>query len=301
MIYAAKNKVIDARFGDKKVLKMMLGDVNMYTTEFPVTCDLENVTSDAPVSVLYGNPLSVTLTGNVKETSVVILMGGNDITSTAYDHTTKTITIASVTGDVSVTAVGWPYDAQVEWLETDGNAYINTGVNIVGNTRFNIVMNIPVATESFWLFGGGTSSSTSPYSGQLGVQRGSSKFLWRYGASVINGPNVNTKAKNITFDNKSPSASRTCMIGGSGYVASSQSFSTTNKIVIFGWNENGSVTGSHQGVKLVSAKLYVSNTTLARDYIPVKKDNVGYLYDKVSDTLFGNANSIGAFTYGNDV
>jgi hypothetical protein len=41
--------------------------------------------------------------------------------------------------------------------------------------------------------------------------------------------------------------------------------------------------------------------TPVRDYIPVRKNGVGYLYDKVSGNLFGNVALNSAFTYGNDV
>ena len=40
--------------------------------------------------------------------------------------------------------------------------------------------------------------------------------------------------------------------------------------------------------------------TLVRDYIPVKKNNIGYLFDKVSGQLFGNAGG-GSFVCGPDL
>lgn len=49
-----------------------------------------------------------------------------------------------------------------------------------------------------------------------------------------------------------------------------------------------------------SAKIY-SGSTLVRDFIPVRKNGVGYLWDKVTEQLFGNANDSGAFSYGSDV
>ena len=64
-------------------------------------------------------------------------------------------------------------------------------------------------------------------------------------------------------------------------------------------NNNGSPRASQSGIRFYWAKIY-SGGTLVRDFIPVRKNGVGYLYDKVSGTLFGNAGS-GSFTYGNDV
>ena len=50
----------------------------------------------------------------------------------------------------------------------------------------------------------------------------------------------------------------------------------------------------------MSCKL-IKNGVTVRDFIPVRKDGIGYMYDKVSGELFGNENSSGAFTYGNDI
>ena len=51
--------------------------------------------------------------------------------------------------------------------------------------------------------------------------------------------------------------------------------------------------------KVFSAKVYV-NDELVFDGIPVRKDGVGYLYDKVSGLLFGNEGT-GSFVIGNDI
>ena len=39
---------------------------------------------------------------------------------------------------------------------------------------------------------------------------------------------------------------------------------------------------------------------IVRDFIPVRKDNVGYMYDEVSGLLFGNSGT-GEFAYGPDL
>lgn len=54
----------------------------------------------------------------------------------------------------------------------------------------------------------------------------------------------------------------------------------------------------------INARLYSctikEGDTLLRNFIPVRKDGVGYLYDKVSGELFGNAGT-GDFILGPDV
>ena len=67
---------------------------------------LSHVTSDfEDVSVEAGEALEINLTAESTYTieTVIVLMGGEDITATAYEA--GTVTIASVTGDVVVTAV----------------------------------------------------------------------------------------------------------------------------------------------------------------------------------------------------
>ena len=53
--------------------------------------------------------------------------------------------------------------------------------------------------------------------------------------------------------------------------------------------------------KIYSAKLY-DNGTLVRDFIPVRRHSDGAIgmYDKVTDTFFGNAGT-GTFIAGNDI
>ena len=73
-----------------------------------ITNSLSHVSnSNAAVSVEDGAAYTATLTADIGYTmgSVVIKMGGTDITSTVYTASTGVISIASVTGDVTITAV----------------------------------------------------------------------------------------------------------------------------------------------------------------------------------------------------
>ena len=67
-------------------------------------------------------------------------------------------------------------------------------------------------------------------------------------------------------------------------------------------NNAGTPTSITNGIPIKWKKVKMYNgSTLVRDYIPVRKNGVGYLYDKVSGQLYGNAAGSGSFTYGNDV
>lgn len=76
-------------------------------TSYVVQQSLLNVTSTfTGTSVVSGDSLTATLSADSGYTlaSVVVTMGGVDITATAYDDTTDTVSITSVTGNVIITA-----------------------------------------------------------------------------------------------------------------------------------------------------------------------------------------------------
>ena len=76
-----------------------------------VTNSLSHVTtSNAATSATVGGTYSAVLTPDENYTmdNVIILMGGEDVTSTAYTSGTKTIAIANVTGNIIVSATATP-------------------------------------------------------------------------------------------------------------------------------------------------------------------------------------------------
>lgn len=78
-------------------------------TTYSVTQDLTNVTSTFEGSTVEAEAsLNATLTADsgYEIASVEVTMGGTDITETAYTAATGAIAIASVTGDVVITAIG---------------------------------------------------------------------------------------------------------------------------------------------------------------------------------------------------
>ena len=98
------------------------------TTYYTVVNSLENVeNSNTAESVAEGSTYIATLTGTGDHSisSVVITMGGVDITETAWDEAISGITIATVTGDIIITATG--RIIRTETLEIVGvTSYPNT-------------------------------------------------------------------------------------------------------------------------------------------------------------------------------
>jgi hypothetical protein len=90
------------------------------------------------------------------------------------------------------------------------------------------------------------------------------------------------------------SAGRALTVNGTTYSATG---AYTNGLNVTLFRANPGYEGSF---KCYSFKIYdTDGTTLLRDFIPVRKNGVGYLYDRVSGELFGNAGT-GDFVLGPD-
>ena len=272
---------------------------------FFVTTSLTNITSNAPAQVEFGDVLQVTLTPSsgyaIDASSVVVTMGGVTLSGV---YSSGVVTINGVTGNVSITAEAaeiLPYDAEVEYLQSDGNAYIDTGVKITSSLRVDLNVTIlPTVPGNTPLFGGRVSSSSKNYSIYYYMDDNDG-WQWRYSATS----KIYRIANNMTkgdYHISNAAYVRTMVITGAyagSVTATSTSFTTDLNFFIFGANNNGAVGVRRSDFYIKNFKLY-DGSTLVRDYIAVRVGQVGYFYDKVSKNLFGNADGTGAFNFGND-
>ncbi len=107
----------DGRWKETRIFDTELAAVNWVkeqlnitdTATYTISQVLSHVTSDLSESVAdEGDSLEVTLsavTGYDIDT-VTVTMGGNDITASAWDSTTSKVTIAAITGNVTIRATG---------------------------------------------------------------------------------------------------------------------------------------------------------------------------------------------------
>jgi hypothetical protein len=195
------------------------------------------------------------------------------------------------------------YDAEVEYLSTDGTAYIDSGIKTTSDIR--TVAKFSVTSRP--------SNNCAVFGGRVGYNdRGNTlyyygnnsniKFGWRYGNEEQNTGNGSWTGD---YSISNLSAARTMVISGATsatLTASAASFSLEHNMYVFAMNNNGAVGGMNSAstaIKLKTIKFY-NGGTLVRDYIAVRKNGVGYLYDKVSGELFGNAAASGSFVVGPD-
>ena len=171
-------------------------------------------------------------------------------------------------GSVQVHGSSLPYDAEVEYLQSSGTQYIITAINGQKNQEVKMLINL----SSFNGFGA------------------------NYGLNLTSATlSMNTLQEIDLIDNGS---NRITIING----ATAQTRSATSQSHPFNiFNLGGAtpVSSFMSAGKIYWLKIW-NNGSLVRDFIPVRVEHTGYLYDKVSETLFGNAGT-GSFTLGSDV
>lgn len=190
---------------------------------------------------------------------------------------------------------GLPYDAEVEYLESTGTQYIDTGtvadVNCVQSIDAAFMESYSSSRAALVGAGNGGSAPSNRICAQYGEWTWwNGPFWYRSYVSVVAGE------------------FHQCTFGKNGFYIDGDikdahlSFSdVTGTSFLFGYNDQQ--TQSPAG--LVSARVrnyrfYASTNILVRDLIPVRVGNVGYMYDRVTRKLFGNMGS-GSFILGPDV
>ena len=203
-----------------------------------------------------------------------------------------------------------PYDAEVEYLESTGTQYVDTG----------IVLSVPSDTIYCKMMSTKTySGSTTPPEGQyafFGVLDGygtndfGARISWYagyYGIETNNRVIATTEGirTNAIYEKLTEwtlgANERKVVYNGSTITTSNvvtTSYTYSGSSWIFGANGTGTGGRGLLACRVWSYKLW-RNGTLLQDFQPVRKNGVGHLFDRVSGTLFGNAGT-GAFVIGPD-
>lgn len=193
-----------------------------------------------------------------------------------------------------------PYDAEVEYLQSSGTQWINTGV--VPNTatgcsiRFgryasSVTTYVPIGSRTsggndrWWINPNSTANGLAVFFGRGAAYQQN----WPHALDTMYTATMNFQGNGLfTFNAQS--------------VRAQGSLTGACPIWLFGANVSGSLSLSPSGIRIAYSKL-TQGSVIVRDYIPVRVGSgssaVGYMYDKVSGTLFGNAGT-GSFTIGPD-
>lgn len=185
-----------------------------------------------------------------------------------------------------------PYDAEVEYLESTGKSgfYINTGI---GRPSAFVSAEIQTKVQFTSTSGRQIAGATDDFYFGVNSNRWECSYNAYHGTADTN---VHDFAKSMSIANNRNYIN--VYVDGNSIWSNNLAYKASEfgvNIGIFNYSVN-STTGWQ--ARVFSEKIYV-NSELVFDGIPVRKDGVGYFYDKVSGRLFGN-NGTGIFIIGND-
>lgn len=185
-----------------------------------------------------------------------------------------------------------PYDAEIEYLESSGTQYINIP-NVIptnyDNTFETKITFLGYTTTDQWIawFNAYTNEQSNAYRIIRNTRSNNSVFVYNGTKAGGGGTNV-TVSIGTTYDIKIYPT----------YTLFNNN--RTNLTLTRGNQNTGSLRIFYNNVKLRYYNFkYTKGDSVILDLIPVRVGTVGYMYDKVSNQLFGNSGS-GSFVLGND-
>ena len=199
----------------------------------------------------------------------------------------------------------------VDYIETDGVAFINTG--ILGNDPRSAEIKFLPTLKAYQVILGttnGTDGNAKTYVlfgiGSAGTIVFSHYYNYSSGAPSIENSinNVTPFVAKVAF-RRSSQVLQVKQEGESSFTSfsktNSNTISTGNPMYLFA-NYSESLQGANEkcnsGSRIYYCKIYSDNTytTLVRDFAPCVYQGEYGMWDNVSDTFFGNAAGSGAFT-----
>ena len=190
-----------------------------------------------------------------------------------------------------------PFDAEIAYLESTGTQYVDTGIDGDSNTIAELTF---AMTDSSRL-DAGIFGARKAYRDDcfciLRVQASGGAFWMHYGDEGTSANYISTVIGNTT-DWHVARLAKSWSIDNSSGTAGNYTFTTPTTLKLFAADMSAS-SRWYAKCRVSLLRIY-SNGVLVRDFIPVRKGTVGYLYDRVSGKLFGNAGT-GDFVIGPDI
>ena len=169
-----------------------------------------------------------------------------------------------------------PY-TEIEYIESDGTKYIDTGFTANQNTRVILDFEMQDRSTSSGIIG-----CKFDYSRMFSLRVTSSgnTFTTDYGSSYAKNININANGRFLVDKNKG----NVTVDGSLKIQQTSDDFTTLSPILIFAMYSSGGKLYGCLG-KIYSCKIY-DNDVLVRDYIPVTWNSGEHgMYDKVNNTF----------------
>lgn len=277
-------------------------DSSSYTTsDGSVTCYVTLLNNSVAVSgasiSLTGTGSTLSATTNSSGVATFNLTGiSADCTITAtYSNVSDTATITVQVGPVI------PYQ-QVEYLQSNGSQYINTGYKLKANDKVEVSVSMQGTGTYNGVFGARKNDYQHNAYALFGRFGSSNKFVYTRTGQEKSGNTINT---NVIYDVTTQGSTCTIMQGDT-LVQTLTNTGTMEDCVnpcgLFVLNTYNGADGFNKDtygyMKIYSFKITDANNNVVMELYPVRDGTTGYMYDTVSEELMTNT---GTFLYGSDI
>ena len=192
-----------------------------------------------------------------------------------------------------------PYDAEIEYLRGNGTQYIDSGIECTGDLSVNFKARWS-KDENKPLAGGIYNYGSTLFRNHF-TPLSAGEFYWLQNNSSNTAIVRFTSSLNTWYTAKIDASNGTYNINGTTgtFTPLPGSVTAHANYGIFGRLSGNVATQIRSGNNDFAYIQLSRNGVLLRDYIPVRIGTTGYMYDKVSGQLFGNAGT-GEFSLGPD-
>lgn len=184
-----------------------------------------------------------------------------------------------------------PYDAEVEYLQGGQKSHIDTGIKASGILHIRTyLVDFFSSAAGYWPFGGRNAYNNNAYG--IFISSDTQRLTVAYNGNTISLNKSSSYPSSCWVEMKSGSIK----VGSTTHTFAAKTFTSPYNVILFGLNNGGSVI---RGISKIG-KTFITDGTTTLDLIPVRVGTVGYMYDKLSGQLIGNAGT-GSFILGPDV
>ena len=188
------------KMGTDTVKRVYLGSDKVYEYDLAVSAELVGCSAEIPDSVYYGEALSFTLVPDSGHQQLPwntkVTMGGRNITAEVYDKATGTISISSVTGDITIEAEAVMMPSEYEPVEyirnlgsTTANANYRLDMGVRGTEKTSIYLDFLMSSNGCVLHRMNTSAPSNSNTPWIYLQRNSNqRFVSGWGSEGDTGP-----------------------------------------------------------------------------------------------------------------
>lgn len=291
---------------------------SVFVLESDTTHDYSIAFSSSTYTAVGGScTVSVTLLdNNVAVSGATVSVSGSDgslYSGITNSQGTASITVTGVTSSVTfnctygtvsdtctVIPSSIPYQT-VEYLQSNGSQYINTGYILKANDKVEVTVSMQGSGSYNGVFGARKNDYEHNAYALFGRFGSANKFVYTRTSNEKSGNTINT---NVIYDVTTQGNTCTIMQGDTLV----QTLTNTGTIedcvnpcglfVLNTHNGTGFNKDTYGYMKIYSFKITDSNNNVIMDLVPVRDGSTGYMYDKVSNSLMTNN---GTFLYGNDI